>query len=134
MLFNTDAPIIAGIVLAVPAYYLLRWVLQKTLSHKKELIIRKHRMLRQQSLQLMQSVSQHMLAKNAETEAIAEQVTYGDFYRQLKVNHVSNLSDKFLIKIKHSNNPMMLEKAGQKLERQERRLKEAETLLAYARH
>ncbi len=134
MLLNPDALIVTGIVLAVPAYFLLLQLLRKLLSHKKELIISKHSRLRQQSLQLMQSVNQHILAQNADAEPVDETVTYADFYRQLKANHASNLSDRFLVRIKHSNNPVLLEKAGQKLEKQEKKLQEAQALLAYAQH
>jgi hypothetical protein len=134
MLLNNDLLILVSIALAALCYPLARYLAGKLLYHKKELIIRKHKQLRLQSLHLMQTASQYMLAKNAETDAIDNEVTYADFYRQLKSNHVSNLSDKVLIKIKHSNNPMLLEKAEHQLQRQERKLREAESILNYAHH
>lgn len=129
MLFNNDLLILTGIALAALAYPLARYLAGKVLYHKKEIIIQKHTQLRLQSLQLMQTASQYMLSKNAETDRIAGQVSYADFYRKLKTNHVSNLSEKVLIKIKHSNNPMLLGKAEHSLERQEQRLREAEKML-----
>ncbi|KOS07326.1 hypothetical protein AM493_15735 [Flavobacterium akiainvivens] len=133
MLLNSDILIATGVVLSPLGYILARHLLGKMLFIKKEQVITKHGKLRQQSLHLMESVSQRMVNSHDDSETIGNEVTYADFYRQLKANHVSNLSDKLIVRVKRSNNPLKLEKAAHRLEQQELRLKEAEMMLHYAR-
>nr|WP_322625997.1 hypothetical protein [uncultured Flavobacterium sp.] len=92
-------------------------------------MLKKYTELRKESLALQGTVSDYMLAKDAARKTIDGNQSLSDFYRQLKSNHIYNLSDKYLSKVKNSNNPIFLNKAERNLQEQEEKIKTAKHLI-----
>ncbi len=98
------------------------------MKRKKDLLNR-YTTLRRQSLELQKTLSHHVLS-DTDTLTTTGEINYADFYRQIKSNHVYNLSDKYLSKLKNSNNLLFLNKAERNLQQQEEKLKNAEQLIS----
>lgn len=92
-------------------------------------MLKKYTELRKESLALQGTVSDYMLTGDAARKIIDGDQSLSDFYRQLKSNHISNLSDKYLSKVKKSNNPLFLNRAERNLQEQEEKLKNAKHLI-----
>ena len=95
-------------------------------------MLSKYSELRRQSLTLQEVVSNYLLADDADKRLLSGELTCADLYRQLKSNHVYNLSDKYLSKVKKSNNLLFLNRAERKLYEQEERLNNAQRLISSA--
>lgn len=111
---------------------LASFIARKVSAHKKQLMLKKYSELRKQSLALQGSMNDLIMAGDAERKTIEGSLTYGDFYKQLKSNHMYNLSEKYLSKVKKSNNLLFLNKAERNLQQQEEKLKNAQQLLSFA--
>ncbi|MES2485158.1 MAG: hypothetical protein V4581_04315 [Bacteroidota bacterium] len=79
---------------------------------------------------MQELLSEYMLSTNAERKLVKDNVTFAEYYRQLKNNHVTHLSSKFLDKLQKSNNPLLLKKTADILNHQELKLKDAENVIS----
>lgn len=132
MLLNHDLKIMVALCAALLVYGML-WLFMKNLSRaRRQKVLSRYSELRKQSLELQKITSNYMMSADTSNVSIRGDVTYADFYRQLKQKHVSNLSDKCLQKIKYSNNLLLLKKAEHTLHNEEIRLQEARLLISYA--
>lgn len=122
--------IICGIaILGLGTCFLAMGIAKKISIQKKQQMLKKYTELRKESLALQGTVSDYMLAKDAARKTIDGNQSLSDFYRQLKSNHIYNLSDKYLSKVKNSNNPIFLNKAERNLQEQEEKIKTAKHLI-----
>lgn len=127
-----DVTTISAIVIAISAGMLASFIARKISSNKKQQMLSKYTELRRQSLELQGAMSNYILAGDADLTKLEGDITCADFYRQLKSNHVYNLSDKYLAKVKNSNNLLFLNKAERNLQEQEVRLSNARKLVSFA--
>ncbi|MFP5436470.1 MAG: hypothetical protein ACLGH8_01650 [Bacteroidia bacterium] len=111
---------------------LASFIARKISAHKKQLMLKKYSELRKQSLAMQGTMNNLIMAGDAERKTIDGTLTCADFYKQLKSNHMYNLSDKYLSKVKKSNNLLFLNKAERNLYEQEAKLKNAQQLLSFA--
>lgn len=130
MLPLDDFTALVVLVTAVLIYFLATVVIKFVFRQKKEDILSRYSRLRRQSIDLQTAMSGYLLEGDAGKNRIDGELTFADFYRQMKSNHISNLSDKYLSRVKKSNNPLFLNKVEKNLEEQEQKLKNAEQLIA----
>ncbi|MFY7730468.1 MAG: hypothetical protein ACOVRN_13190 [Flavobacterium sp.] len=130
MLLTNDLMILVALGAACGLYAFVAFCIQKLSVNKKEQMLSKYSELRRQSLTLQEVVSNYLLADDADKKLLSGELTCADLYRQLKSNHVYNLSDKYLSKVKKSNNLLFLNKAERKLYEQEERLNNAQRLIS----
>lgn len=130
MILTNDFTILEVGAAAAIAYLLTVFIIKRiSLKRKRELLTR-YSNLRKQSLELQKTLSHYVLTDSTDELIPQGQISYADFYKQLKSNHVYNLSDKYLSKVKKSNNPLFLNKAERNLQEQEQKLKKAEQLIS----
>lgn len=129
MLFQNDSMFFGVLTATVIVSFLSTFVIKKISQEKRRRMLVRYSALRKQSLDLQKTMSDQLLADSAENITLNGELSCNDFYRQLKSNHVYNLSDKYLSKVKKSNNLLFLNKAERNLEEQEQKLKDAEQLL-----
>ncbi|MFP9114686.1 hypothetical protein ACLI1A_12155 [Flavobacterium sp. RHBU_3] len=130
MLPVNDLTAVGAILAAALMYVLATVVIKFVFRQKKEDILSRYSRLRRQSIDLQTAMSGYLLEGNTGKNPIDGELTFADFYRQMKSNHISNLSDKYLSRVKKSNNPLFLTKVEKNLEEQEQKLKDAEQLIA----
>ncbi|MFP9098059.1 hypothetical protein ACLI09_03315 [Flavobacterium sp. RHBU_24] len=130
MLLNDDFTILEVLIAVAFVYLVSVFIIKRISLKRKEEILNRYSSLRRQSLKLQKTLSQHVLTESTDALIPQGQVSYADFYRQLKSNHVYNLSDKQLSKVKNTNNLLFLSKAERNLQEQEQKLKNAEQLIS----
>jgi|GEM_PF-3152596 len=130
MLLNDDFTIFEVLIATAFVYLLTVFIVKRISLRRKRELLNRYSSLRRQSLELQKTLSQHVLTDSTDALIPQGQVSYADFYRQLKSNHVYNLSDKYLAKVKNSNNPLFLNKAERNLQEQEQKLKNARQLIS----
>jgi len=130
MLLNDDFTIFEVLIATAFVYLLTVFIVKRISLPRKRELLNRYSSLRRQSLELQKTLSQHVLTDSNDALIPQGQVSYADFYRQLKSNHVYNLSDKYLAKVKNSNNPLFLNKAERNLQEQEQKLKNARQLIS----
>jgi hypothetical protein len=131
MLLNQEFEILEVLFIALLIYG-VSWLAIRQLSNgKRQEVLSRYGELRKQSLELQKITSNYILSEDMSNRIMKGEITYTEFYRQLKHSHVSNLSDKCLQKIKYSNNLLSLKKAEQRLQHEEERLAEARSLISY---
>ena len=129
MLLTDDFSILEVVIAAAVAYLITLFIIRRVSLKRKKELLNRYTTLRRQSLELQKTLSQHVLTDAGSLTATG-QINYADFYKQIKSNHVYNLSDKYLSKVKNSNNPLFLNKAERNLHEQEQKLKSAEQLIS----
>jgi hypothetical protein len=129
MLLTDDFSILEVVIAAAFAYLITLFIIKRISLKRKREILNRYTTLRRQSLELQKTLSQHVLT-DADSLTATGEINYADFYKQIKSNHVYNLSDKYLSKLKNSNNLLFLNKAEQNLLAQEQKLKKAEELIS----
>lgn len=108
--------------------YVLFKILNNT-SHykeKKKELTEKFQEARALSIKLQETVSAYILTNNASEATFIENVSYGGFLKSLQKNHIQNLSEKYYIKLKNSNNRLFLKSTSAMLDEQGIKLKEAQ--------
>lgn len=90
----------------------------------------KYRRVRSKSLKLQDALSVYIIKNDALKNAIADDVTYGAYLRQLQKNHMLNLSEKKYTKLKSSNNRILLSATSRTLNEQEVYLENVEKELS----
>ena len=130
MLFTNDFAVFEVILAIVVVYFATGFLVKKISMKRKGQILSRYGAVRKQSLELQKTLSHQVLSDTADRATLNGQISYADFYRQLKSNHVYNLSDKYVSKVKNSNNPLFLNKAERNLQEQEEKLKSAEQLIS----
>ena len=85
---------------------------------------------RARSLKVQQVLSQHILLNHNQKEAFVNNLTYGEYLKQLQRNHILNLSDKNYVKLKNSTNRLLFRSTAGMLNDQEIKLTEAEKILS----
>ena len=93
--------LIAGVFLVALITYFINKN-NKDNSRKKVLLL-SFREVREKSLNLQNAVTQYLMLHDSQDEKLAEDMTYGQFLKQLKKNHATHLSEKKFVKIKSSN-------------------------------
>jgi hypothetical protein len=113
------------------ALYLYFKYLNTTSSfvNRKTNLLARHRKLRAKSLKLQEALSKHILSSQVEKDIFMDTITYSDYLRYLKKNHILNLSDKNYVKLKNNNNRLFLKSVASMLDNQEVKLKQAEVNL-----
>lgn len=122
---------IAGAVAGILVLYVISKIVNshpRYLAKKSETLDR-FQILRSKSLRLQDVLSDLILSNNFALEIVAENFTYKDFLKQLKRNHVQNLSDKNYARIKNTHNRVVLMQAKKMIAEQELILKDAEIRL-----
>ncbi len=127
---NPDLLAFIALICIVAGYLIFKLVLKRLSFEKKRNLIVRFQQLRKQSLSLQELLSEYMLSTNAERKLVKDNVTFAEYYRQLKNNHVTHLSSKFLDKLQKSNNPLLLKKTADILNHQELKLKDAENVIS----
>ena len=120
-------------LIAIAIIYLLFKILSKTSSYKekKKDILEKYQQQRVRSLKLQDLYSNYILANHAQKDIFFDTTTYGDFLKALQKNHIANLSDKNYVKLKNTDNRIVLKKTADMLEEQETILSDAEGKAKY---
>jgi len=95
-------------------------------KEKKKELIEKFQDARALSIKLQETVSAYILTNNANEATFFDNVSYGGFLKSLQKNHIQNLSEKYYIKLKNSNNRLFLKKTSAMLDEQGIKLKEAQ--------
>lgn len=119
---------IAGILAVLLLLYLLFSLLNKSRKHtsRKQEIIEQLQSTRAQSLKLQERLSNHILSKSAASDIFYEGYTFKEYLKTLQKNHVQNLSDKNMARIKNTNNRIILMQAKDMISGQQALLAEAE--------
>ena len=120
-------------LVALAIIYLLFKLLSKTSSYKekKKDILEKYQQQRARSLKLQDFYGNYILANHAQKDVFYDATTYGDFLKALQRNHITNLSDKNYVKLKNTDNRIVLKKTADMLEEQETILSDAEGKAKY---
>lgn len=120
-------------LIAIAIIYLLFKILSKTSSYKekKKDILEKYQQQRTRSLKLQDFYGNYILAHNTQKDIFYNAITYGDFLKALQKNHITNLSDKNYVKLKNTDNRIVLKKTADMLEEQETILSDAEGKAKY---
>ena len=95
-------------------------------KEKKKELVEKFQDARALSIKLQETVSAYILTNNANEATFFDNVSYGGFLKSLQKNHIQNLSEKYYIKLKNSNNRLFLKKTSAMLDEQGIKLKEAQ--------
>jgi len=95
-------------------------------KEKKKELIEKFQDARALSIKLQETVSAYILTNNANEATFFDNVSYGGFLKSLQKNHIQNLSEKYYIKLKNSNNRLFFKKTSAMLDEQGIKLKEAQ--------
>jgi len=127
---NPDLLAFIALTCIVAGYLIFKLVIKRLSFERKRSLIIRFQQLRKQSLSLQELLSEYMLSTNAERKLVKDNVTFAEYYRQLKSNHVTHLSSKFLDKLQKSNNPLLLKKTADVLKHQEIKLKDAENVIS----
>ncbi len=93
--------LILGAFLLALIIYLINNATKDT--EKKRTLLLRFRDVRARSLHLQNAVADYIMANDSEDGKITTDMTYGQFLKQLKKNHIANLSEKKFAKIKNSN-------------------------------
>lgn len=124
------------ILLLSPAIIIVIYLLIKIVNGRSSYKKRKNELLdlfqqqRLKSKKLQDELSNYILTNNAHKTICFENATCGDYLKQLQKNHLQNLSDKIYLRIKNSNNRILLMKTAEELKIQEIKLNEAEIRIA----
>lgn len=118
------AAILAGILLL----YLLFSLLNKSRKHttRKQQIVTELQSARTKSLKLQERLSNYILSNSVATDVFTEGLTYKEYLKTLQKNHIQNLSDKNMARIKNTNNRIILMQAKDMISGQQALLAEAE--------
>jgi hypothetical protein len=127
---TTDFLILYGLLACIALYPLLKFLSKTSFKSRKRILLSRYKALRKESLRIQEAMSMHILSGNADRELLTGEITYGEYYRRLKHNHVSHLSSKIQEKLQNSDNPLLLIKTVEELNEQEKKLKEAQSLLS----
>lgn len=93
--------LIAGVLLVALITYFINK--NNTDNSKKRNLLNSFKEVREKSLSLQNSVTEHLMLHDSRDKILTEEMTYGQFLKNLKKNHVTHLSEKRLVKIKTSN-------------------------------
>ncbi|MXN89814.1 hypothetical protein GR160_01110 [Flavobacterium sp. Sd200] len=85
---------------------------------------------RLRSKKLQDDLSNYILANNANKTIIEKDITCGEYLRQMQKNHLQNLSDKVFLKVKNTDNRIVLMKTTEELKSQQIKLNEAQALIS----
>ncbi|AWH83597.1 hypothetical protein HYN59_00025 [Flavobacterium album] len=91
-------------------------------KENKKALLAKYRRIRVKSLNVQDALTQYIIEHDALKKEYEEGVTYSVFLNQLKKNHINNLSEKHFLKLKASNNRILLNKTDKMLDEQEAKL------------
>ncbi len=131
MTLSPDLIILCSLIALLMVYGLIKLINTGTsFKQRKDAILETFQKERQTSKRIQSQLSNYILANNAHKNILFENVTCGEFLKQLQKNHILNLSDKQYVKIKNSDNRLFLKRASQELKLQELKLKDAESKIA----
>jgi hypothetical protein len=130
MITNSDIGLAIALAAAIVLFLVLRQLNNATSKQEKLRLLEKYQVLRKKSIKIQEIISSYMLSCDAEKELITDGITYAQYYRSLKFNHISYLSSKYLQKLQNSQNPLLFKKTAGILDHQEVKLKEAENLVS----
>ena len=125
---NTTITIIIAFVAVLLLWRL--FILLPFYRKRKANLVSQFRQVRIKSLRLQKQLSKYMLSNDLNRHDFTEGMTVGDYYRYLKKNHITYLSDKNYLKVKKSQNPIGDMRMLNILKEQEERLKDAEHKIA----
>jgi len=127
MNLNYEIAIYTCIGLCLTIYLLYKYLnTTSQFVNRKQNLVARHQKLRAKSLKLQEALSRHILSSHAEKDIFMDSITYNDYSRYLKKNHIQNLSDKNYVKLKNNNNRLFLKSVASMLDTQEAKLKQAE--------
>lgn len=125
--------IIIALLLALFLFIYLVNALPAYKRAKKQLLAKYHR-LRVKSLRLQEELHYYILKNDVLKEEMdGTGVTYGAYLKKIQKNHALHLSEKGYIKLRKSNNRLLMHKAKRTLELQDTELKNIELTLSNAK-
>lgn len=113
------------------ATYIILKIVNKSAWYKtnKTKLLDSFRQQRHKSKSLQNKLSNYIMANNTHNAELHGGITYDDYLKQLKKNHALKLSKKKYIRLKSSNNMMLIKKTATELKYQKARLLEAESVI-----
>lgn len=114
----------AGVLLLLLLFYFINS--RPKYKENKKALLAKYRRIRVKSLNVQDAVTQYIIENDALKQEYKDGMTYSQLLNQLKKNHINNLSEKHFLKLKATNNRLLLSKTDKMLDEQEVRLDETE--------
>lgn len=119
------------IIAAVLFIILTAYTINSLPYYKKSKIglLAEYRRIRVWSLKLQDDLRKHIISHDVLRQEITPGITYNEFLKQLQKNHALHLSEKKYLKLRTTNNRILLKKVRRDLKNQEEKLSEVQNRL-----